>query len=97
MHARHGKMHVPSVTAQERNCHVSTEEVQGCAPPLNCWLMTPLPQEVMMGSLHHVAETATVPTAGVAAAACVACAALLNLVKLLIQVTYSMHFGMVVS
>ena len=30
--------------------------------------MTPLPQEVMIGNLHPVAETATVAIAGVAAA-----------------------------
>ncbi len=39
--------------------------------------MTPLPQEVVMGNLHDVAETASVATAGVAAAyvVCVAAAA----------------------
>ena len=63
------------VTAQEGNCHVSTEEAERCAPPFICWLMTPLPQEFMMSNLYHVAETATVASAGVAAAACVACAA----------------------
>ena len=54
---------------------MSTKEAERCASPVNCWLTTPLPQEVMMGNLHHVAETATVAIAGVAAAACVACAA----------------------
>ena len=36
--------------------------------------MTPLPQEVVTGNLHDVAETSTVATAGVAAA-CAICAA----------------------
>ena len=36
--------------------------------------MTPLPQKVVMGNLHDVAETSTVATAGVAAA-CAICAA----------------------
>ncbi len=37
--------------------------------------MTPLPQEVVMGNLHDVAETASVATAGVAAAAAAGAAA----------------------
>ena len=55
-------IHAAMVTAQERHCHVSTEEAERCAP-VNCSLMTSLPQdssEGMMGNLHHVAETATV-------------------------------------
>ena len=39
--------------------------------PVDCWLMTPLPQEVVMGN-QHVGETATVATASVAAAAAAA-------------------------
>jgi len=62
------KVHAAMITAQERHCHVSTEEAEGYASPANCWLMTPLPQEVMIGNLHPVAETATVAIAGVAAA-----------------------------
>ena len=67
-----GEMHVVIVTAQERHCHASIEEAERCASPVDCWLMTPLPQEVVMGNLHDVAETASVATAGVAAA-CVVC------------------------
>ncbi len=63
------------VTAQERHCHVSTNEAQRYAPPANCWLTTPLPQEVMIGNLHPVAETATVAIAAAGAAAAAACAA----------------------
>ena len=37
--------------------------------------MTPLPEEVVMGNLHDVAETATVATAGVATASVVCAAA----------------------
>jgi len=66
------KVHAAMIRAQERHCHVSTEEAEGYASPANCWLMTPLPQEVMIGNLHPVAETATVAIAGVAAAACAA-------------------------
>ena len=62
-------MHADMVAAQERHCHVSTEEAERCAPPFMCWLMTPLPQEFMMGNLRHVAETAMVAIAGAAAAA----------------------------
>ena len=56
---------------EERHCHASTEEAERCAPPLDC---CPLPQEVVRGNLHDVAETATVATAGVATAG-VVCAA----------------------
>jgi len=49
------EMHLGMVTAQERHCHASTEEAERCAPPLDCWLMTPLPEEVVMGNLHDVA------------------------------------------
>ena len=38
-------------------------------------MMTPLPEEVVMGNLHDVAETATVATAGVATASVVCAAA----------------------
>ncbi len=69
-----GEMHVVMVTTQERHCHASIEEAERCASPVDCWLMTPLPQEVVMGNLHDVAETASVATAGVAAA-CVVCVA----------------------
>ncbi len=62
------------VTAQERHCHASIEEAERCASPVDCWLMTPLPQDVVMGNLHDVAETATVAIAGVVAA-CAVCAA----------------------
>jgi hypothetical protein len=49
-------MHAAMVTAQERHCHVSTEEAERCASPINCWLLTSSPQEGMMamGNLHHV-------------------------------------------
>ncbi len=43
-------------------CYPSIEEAERCASPVDCWLMTPLPQEVVMGNLHDVAETATVAT-----------------------------------
>jgi len=68
-------VHAVIVTAQERHCHVNTEEAERYASPPNCWLMTPSPQEVMIGNLHPVAETAAVAIAGVAAAASAACAA----------------------
>ena len=75
------------VTAQERHCHASTEEAERCASPVDCWLMTPLPQEVVMGNLHDVAGTATVATAGVATAGvvCAAAAAVVAAVKMPLQ------------
>ena len=65
------EMHVAMTTTQKRHCHASIEEPERCASPVDCWLMTPLPQEVVMGN-QHVAETATVATASVAAAAAAA-------------------------
>ena len=44
------KVNAAMVTAQERHCHVSTEEAERYASPANCWLMTPSPQEVMIGA-----------------------------------------------
>ncbi len=63
-------MHAVIVTAQERLCHVITEEAERHASPARCWLMTPSPQECMIGNLHPVAGTNAVAIAGVAAAAC---------------------------
>ena len=79
-------MHADMVAAQERHCHVSTEEAERCAPPFTCWLMTPLPQECMMGNLRHVAETAMVAIAGAAGAASAAdVAAAATAVKMTLQ------------
>jgi len=61
-------VHTVIVTAYI-HCHVCTEEAERYASPANCWLMTPVPQEVMIGNLHLVAETAAAATAGAAAAA----------------------------
>ncbi len=47
--------------------------------------MTPLPQEVVMGNLHDVAEIATVATAGVAAACATRAAAAAAAVKMPLQ------------
>jgi len=68
-------VHAVIVTAQKRHCHVSTKETERYASPANCWLITPSPQEVMIGNLHPVAETATVAIAAAGAAAAAACAA----------------------
>ena len=81
------EMHVVMVTTQDTLA--SIEEAERCASPVDCWLMTPLPQEVVMGNLHDVAETSTVATAGVAAA-CAICAAVVAAaaaaaVKMLLQ------------
>jgi len=67
-------VHAVVVTVQERHCHASKEESERYTSPANCWLMTPVPQEVMIGNLHLVADTAVVAIASAAAAAA-ACAA----------------------
>ena len=80
-------MHVAVTTTQKRHCHASIEEPERCASPVDRWLMTPLPQKIVMGN-QHVAETATVATASAAAAvaAAVAVAAVTAAaVKMLLQ------------
>ncbi len=62
------------VTAQGKTCHVSIEEAKRYAPPANCWLTPPSPQEVMIGNPHPVSDTTAVAMADVASAAG-ACAA----------------------
>ena len=76
-------MHVAVTTTQKRHCHASIEEPERCASPVDRWLMTPLPQEIVMGN-QHVAETATVATASAAAAAAAA-AVTAAAVKMLLQ------------
>jgi len=80
-------VHAVIVTAQKRHCHVSTKETERYASPANCWLITPSPQEVMIGNLHPVAETATVAIASVAAAASAAAAAAAVAVAAAVRIT----------
>jgi len=35
-------------TTQERHCSASIEEAERYASPVNCWLMIPLPQEMLV-------------------------------------------------
>jgi len=48
LYVQDSKVHAAMVTAQERHCSVSIEEAERYASPVNCWLMTPLPQEVLI-------------------------------------------------
>jgi len=66
---------VHAVIVKVQNTAMQAEESGRYTSPANCWLLTPVPQEVMIGNLHLVAKTAAVAIASAAACAAAACAA----------------------
>lgn len=47
-------------TVEVQNAAMQVEESERYTSPANCWLMTPVLQEIVIGNLHLVAGTAAV-------------------------------------